>query len=296
MNTSCPCHKPKEECCENCFKWGDKYGEYAWPCLNVNFPSCHKPQPPKEEEVCVCGVKVKYHADKEMTACKPVPSQSAMEEPQEKWEEKVEEKKKRDATRYELIKDKRKAQFKEHYQRNRARYYANAKKMNEEHPEKKKARVTLINAVVQGKIKRLPCAICGEKKVQGHHYDYNKPLEVIWLCIKHHKALHAGIRSEIENARREGREGKKEYKANFLWPPSNGLDSLLYEFVNCGTEDYRQMQYEHIKKHFSEALASYKKDLVEKTQELMNRYEDDSVAIQALEEVLSLINEPPKGI
>lgn len=26
--------------------------------------------------------------------------------------------------------------------------------------------------------------------VQCHHKDYSKPLDVIWLCLKHHRELH----------------------------------------------------------------------------------------------------------
>ena len=57
-------------------------------------------------------------------------------------------------------------------------------------PEKNKARVSLRNAVKQGKVDKLPCEVCGGKKPQGHHEDYSKPLEVTWLCQKHHSEIH----------------------------------------------------------------------------------------------------------
>jgi len=41
-------------------------------------------------------------------------------------------------------------------------------------------------SVTLGKTIRKPCQICGVLKVDGHHPDYKKPLEVIWLCRKHH--------------------------------------------------------------------------------------------------------------
>lgn len=42
----------------------------------------------------------------------------------------------------------------------------------------------------RGKVEKKPCEICGSLKVQGHHEDYSKPLEVRWLCSKHHQELH----------------------------------------------------------------------------------------------------------
>lgn len=39
-----------------------------------------------------------------------------------------------------------------------------------------------------GKLKKEPC-FCGETKVEAHHPDYTKPLDVIWCCKKHHTEL-----------------------------------------------------------------------------------------------------------
>ncbi len=35
-----------------------------------------------------------------------------------------------------------------------------------------------------------PCVVCGDEKSQRHHPDYSKPLEVVFLCDKHHKEEH----------------------------------------------------------------------------------------------------------
>lgn len=43
--------------------------------------------------------------------------------------------------------------------------------------------------VRRGQIKKQPCEICGEL-AQMHHEDYSKPLEIKWLCRKHHLELH----------------------------------------------------------------------------------------------------------
>lgn len=41
-----------------------------------------------------------------------------------------------------------------------------------------------------GKLKREPCEVCGETRSFGHHPDYDKPAEVVWLCQKHHSKVH----------------------------------------------------------------------------------------------------------
>ena len=47
-----------------------------------------------------------------------------------------------------------------------------------------------------GRIKRQPCVKCGKKKTHGHHEDYNQPLEVIWLCHKHHCERHSELNTK----------------------------------------------------------------------------------------------------
>ena len=55
-------------------------------------------------------------------------------------------------------------------------------------PEKYKARTALGNALRDGRVIRGPCGVCGTTlRVQGHHHDYSKPLDVRWLCFKHHR-------------------------------------------------------------------------------------------------------------
>ena len=58
-----------------------------------------------------------------------------------------------------------------------------------EHPERHRARQAVTNAIRDGRLVRQPCRICGTK-AQGHHTDYARPLDVIWLCPRHHRELH----------------------------------------------------------------------------------------------------------
>lgn len=45
-------------------------------------------------------------------------------------------------------------------------------------------------AVRTGAITKRPCEVCGAEPAQAHHYDYNKPLDVLWLCHKCHVKAH----------------------------------------------------------------------------------------------------------
>lgn len=63
-------------------------------------------------------------------------------------------------------------------------------KSEKRYPEKVRARQNLHYHLNKGNVKRLPCEICGEVKVQAHHHDYSKPLDVRWLCTIHHRELH----------------------------------------------------------------------------------------------------------
>lgn len=56
--------------------------------------------------------------------------------------------------------------------------------------EKARVRDATNWAIKSGKLKRLPCEICGEIDAEAHHPDYDKPLDVKWLCRKHHMELH----------------------------------------------------------------------------------------------------------
>lgn len=57
-------------------------------------------------------------------------------------------------------------------------------------PKRRNAQGKLRRAVLAGKIQPLPCFVCGEK-AEAHHPDYDRPLDVMWLCSSHHKQTHA---------------------------------------------------------------------------------------------------------
>lgn len=71
------------------------------------------------------------------------------------------------------------------------RFYSKISSMR--YPLKNKARQAVAYAVKTGKlIKPDICTHCKKyaKRIEGHHMDYSKPLEVIWLCSKCHTKIH----------------------------------------------------------------------------------------------------------
>lgn len=61
----------------------------------------------------------------------------------------------------------------------------------ERYPKKYKAHCMINNAIRTKKLFREPCAVCGKGDTDGHHDDYDKPLNVRWLCSEHHRQWHA---------------------------------------------------------------------------------------------------------
>lgn len=67
------------------------------------------------------------------------------------------------------------------------------KKYYENNKEKKYSHTLVARAIKKGILIREPC-FCGDPNSEGHHEDYSKPLEVIWLCPKHHGERHVELR------------------------------------------------------------------------------------------------------
>lgn len=63
------------------------------------------------------------------------------------------------------------------------------------YPEKARARMQVKMALRKGELQKLPCEKCGsEKRIEAHHDDYSKPLDVQWLCKPCHDLEHASHR------------------------------------------------------------------------------------------------------
>lgn len=100
----------------------------------------------------------------------------------------------------------------------------NNKKWRANNPQKAKAHSIVNEAIRTAKlVKPSKCSCCNlEKEVQAHHEDYEKPLQIIWLCSTCHSNLHKQKRIEngfqykpIKQYVRKGtkyRGGSKPYK------------------------------------------------------------------------------------
>lgn len=72
------------------------------------------------------------------------------------------------------------------------------KSWQEKNKIKRAAHIITGNALRSGILKKQPCQKCGNK-AEAHHEDYNYPLDVIWLCKRHHAERHVEIRQEKRN-------------------------------------------------------------------------------------------------
>lgn len=63
------------------------------------------------------------------------------------------------------------------------------------HPDRRRANIAVSNAVRSGVL--IPWPVCAvpicDCKPQAHHPDYDRQLDVVWLCQAHHKQTHALI-------------------------------------------------------------------------------------------------------
>lgn len=99
-----------------------------------------------------------------------------------------------DRARYERDKPKRQAAMAAYFatpEGKEARARA-GRGWSERNPEKRAAQVVLGNALRDGKLVRGACVREGvdcSGRVEAHHPDYAKPLEVVWACVRHHDEL-----------------------------------------------------------------------------------------------------------
>jgi hypothetical protein len=59
------------------------------------------------------------------------------------------------------------------------------------YPQRKRCKNIVKDHIKRGTLVKEPCEVCGESGwVHAHHTNYNKPLDVMWLCPIHHSQWH----------------------------------------------------------------------------------------------------------
>ncbi len=76
---------------------------------------------------------------------------------------------------------------------NREKHAKNVKAWRARHPHYVECHKEYNLAIRSGMlIKPENCMLCNkEGKVEGHHHNYSKPLDVVWVCTKCHRDIHA---------------------------------------------------------------------------------------------------------
>ena len=98
---------------------------------------------------------------------------------------------------------------------------------------KRKAHQAVGYAIASKKMIRQPCEKCGtNENVVAHHEDYTKPLDVVWLCKKHHRERHLEI----------DKENKDKPKPDMVNNPPHythgGIETIAYIRAKLSPEEY----------------------------------------------------------
>lgn len=95
--------------------------------------------------------------------------------------------------RYQRDKESTKARVKKYREENPEKCFETRLRTYEKTPSRYSLRKLTEEAIRSGKLKKPErCQVCGQvpsKRIEAHHTDYSKPLEIIWCCTKCHELL-----------------------------------------------------------------------------------------------------------
>jgi hypothetical protein len=91
--------------------------------------------------------------------------------------------------------------WRRHYRENRERLLAELAAHKRNHREEQRSRDAAWQARRDGRLIPSSCEVCGATdNIEGHHPDYRRALEVVWLCKSCHRNVHAGNVCLVEPA------------------------------------------------------------------------------------------------
>lgn len=98
---------------------------------------------------------------------------------------------------------------------------------------KKEAHQKVSYAIKTGELVRQPCERCSStQNVVAHHEDYNKPLDVVWLCEIHHKERHSELdRMKKDNPKPDMVNSPPHYTGG-------GIETIAYIRAKLNPEEY----------------------------------------------------------
>lgn len=68
--------------------------------------------------------------------------------------------------------------------------YPSQHKWRQNNPKQTWAHQCLRSAIKRGLVIQAACESCGDPNSEAHHPDYDRPMDVQWLCRACHKAEH----------------------------------------------------------------------------------------------------------
>ena len=102
-----------------------------------------------------------------------------------------------DRARYYRNREERQARMRDWYENHKEETQEHNRRWRARNPEKRLAHSRVAHAIESGRLVRQPCEKCGDPKSHAHHFDYSKPLDVVWLCSAHHGEVHRQYPSTV---------------------------------------------------------------------------------------------------
>jgi len=91
----------------------------------------------------------------------------------------------------------------QHYEENYGKFYNRQVEYRQRYPERRSAFAAVYEATSKGELTRPDaCSKCGNTGyIVAHHHDYETPMDVVWLCLRCDRQLHADLKRKDRASR-----------------------------------------------------------------------------------------------